>query len=109
MKTPLQEAEVYYCDKKAGVLRQTVERYEFIYDSEYIADLDTLPISLALPKRQEPFYSNVLFPFFQGLLAEGWLLEITCRTLKIDKDDKFALLLHTTQDAVGSVSVRRIT
>lgn len=109
MKTSLQEAEVYYCDKKAGVLKQTADGYEFIYDSEYIADLETLPISLGLPKRKELFYSKVLFPFFQGLLAEGWLLDITCRTLKINKDDKFALLLNTTQDAVGSVSVRRIT
>ena len=50
--------------------------------------------------------SKTLFPFFEGLLPEGWLLELTTQTLEIDPDDKFELLLHTGSDTVGAVTVR---
>ena len=97
---------VYYNDKKAGLLRETGDGYEFAYDPDYLKEPSALPVSLSLPLASERYESTQLFPFFEGLLPEGWLLNITATTAKIDKEDKFHLLLHTGQDPIGAVSVR---
>ena len=61
-----------------------------------------------MPLRAEKYDSKELFPFFDGLLPEGWLLDLDCAAAKIDKNDKFRLLLHTGRDPVGAVSVQPI-
>lgn len=40
-----------------------------------------------------------------NLLAEGWLLELSLRKLKIAADDYFGLLLATCRDCVGAVEI----
>ncbi len=101
----LNHAEVFYRDKRAGELRKTDEGFEFSYDGAYLSSPGALPISLSLPLRAEKYESKILFPFFVGLLPEGWLLDLICAAAKIDKNDKFGLLLHTGQDPIGAVSV----
>jgi serine/threonine-protein kinase HipA len=101
-----ERAAVFYRDKEAGELVKKPGGYEFAYKQDYLADPDSMPISLAMPLREEKYESSALFPFFDGLLPEGWLLELTCTAAKIDKEDKFHLLLHTGKDPVGAVSVR---
>jgi len=102
----VQRAAVFCKGKQAGLLTKRAGGYEFRYDAAYLSDPDAVPISLALPLREASYESRALFPFFDGLLPEGWLLDLTCAAAKIDKDDKFRLLLHTGQDPVGAVSVR---
>ena len=104
-KQPLRAA-VFHQDKRAGVLIKTEKGYEFIYDSAYLNDPDARSISLSMPLRSEKYVSPRLFSYFDGLLPEGWLLELTCAAAKIDKDDKFRLLLHTGRDPLGAVSLR---
>ena len=99
-------AIVYYGKRKAGILGKTKAGYEFAYDPDYLKEPSALPVSLSLPLASERYESTQLFPFFEGLLPEGWLLNITATTAKIDKEDKFHLLLHTGQDPIGAVSVR---
>ncbi|MBI4677460.1 MAG: HipA N-terminal domain-containing protein [Elusimicrobia bacterium] len=102
----LDRAAVFYGPKRAGVLVSKGDGFEFAYDSAYLADHEALPISLSIPLRADKYESKALFPFFDGLLPEGWLLEVICATAKIDPADKFRLLLHTGEDPVGAVSVR---
>jgi serine/threonine-protein kinase HipA len=47
-----------------------------------------------------------LFPFFDGLIPEGWLLDIVTHNWKISPSDRFGVLLVACKDAVGNVSVR---
>ncbi|MFA5138875.1 MAG: HipA N-terminal domain-containing protein [Elusimicrobiota bacterium] len=101
-----QRAAVFCKGRRAGLLTKKDTGYEFSYDAGYLAAPEAAPISLAMPLRPEKYESGALFPFFDGLLPEGWLLDLTCAAAKIDKDDKFRLLLHTGQDPVGAVSVR---
>ena len=93
-------AEIFYGNKRAGELRKTDKGFEFAYYSTYLSDIDARPISLSMPVRAEKYGSKMLFPFFDGLLPEGWLLDLICASAKIDKNDKFQLLLHTGQDPV---------
>jgi serine/threonine-protein kinase HipA len=103
------KALVYYGPRLAGYLfrnREGKGGYEFEYDPSYLVAPDAMPISLTLPVRKEKYKSEILFPFFEGLLPEGWLLELASETLKISKRDKFALLLHTGSDTIGAVTVK---
>ncbi len=99
------KALIYYDGAKAGVLQKNAAGYVFEYDRAYVAAPGAKPISLAMPLNKVRFESENLFPFFEGLLPEGWLLNITSRALKIDKDDKFELLLHIGKDTIGAISI----
>ncbi len=52
------------------------------------------PIAIAFPLQQGPFESPRLFPFFRGLLPEGWFREVVYQTLKIDPKDDFGCLIQ---------------
>jgi serine/threonine-protein kinase HipA len=92
--------------ERVGVLEETSEGTRFTYDRAWLARADALPISLTLPLRDEAYDSRGLHPFFENLLPEGWLLEISTAKLKIPKDDAFGLLLATCADCIGAVEVR---
>ena len=100
------QADIYYCDHLAGRLSETDAGYQFIYEDDYLIGGES--ISLTLPLQAELFESKALFPFFEGLLPEGWYLEIVSRTLKIDPADRFGLLLKTCGDCIGAVSVLEV-
>ena len=90
----------------AGVIKETDEGYSFIYDPEYCDREGAVAASLTLPLRREPYFSKVLFPFFDGLIPEGWLLEVVSRNWKIETKDRFGLLLVACKDVIGNVSIR---
>ena len=103
MKT--KQADIFLHDRKAGRLKRDSNGYCFQYDPNYLKRPDARPVSLTLPLTDQPFESEALFPFFVGLLPEGWFLDITCRVLKIDPDNTYDLLLATCGDCIGAVSV----
>jgi len=98
---------VYMYEKLAGIIEQTETGYKFTYDGDYIAHDDSIAVSLTLPLRKEPFESNVLFSFFDGLIPEGWLLDIAWKSWKINSKDRMELLLTCCSDVIGAVSVMR--
>jgi HipA-like protein len=91
--------------QRVGVIEETAEGSRFTYDRAWVGQRDALPISVTLPVREAPYESRGLHPFFENLLPEGWLLEISTAKLKIAKDDAFGLLLATCADCVGAVEV----
>jgi serine/threonine-protein kinase HipA len=98
-------AQIFYQDTLAGLLTESDTGYEFTYDNRYLANPDARPVSLTLPLRVAPFRSNTLFAFFDGLIPEGWLLDIAKDHWKLRSNDRFELLLLTCRDAIGAVSV----
>jgi serine/threonine-protein kinase HipA len=96
---------VYYDKTFTGFLMKGKLAYSFAYYSGYINQENAQPISLSLPLQDEPFYSNRLFPFFEGLLSEGWLKKIQATNQKIDERDSFSLLIKNGQDLIGSISI----
>ena len=106
MSNEEEHAIVFYGNKEAGELVKKPGSYEFLYKPDYLRDPEAMPISLAMPLTERKYESTILFPFFDGLLPEGWLLELTCTSAKIDKNDKFHLLLHTGKDPIGAISIR---
>ncbi|MGI9192303.1 MAG: HipA N-terminal domain-containing protein [Chitinophagaceae bacterium] len=102
---------VVYCNGvQAGILEKTISGgYSFIYDNSYLENPSNPPISLTLPKTNEPYKSDILFPFFFGLLSEGVNKEIQCRLLKIDENDDFGRLLRVSgEDTIGAITVKKL-
>ena len=99
------KAKVNYKDRLTGYLSETENGFRFVYDENYLRSGQ--PVSVSLPLRNEPYESKELFSFFRGLLPEGWYLNIVSATSKIDANDSFGLLLATTGDTIGAVTVHK--
>jgi serine/threonine-protein kinase HipA len=97
--------KVLFEDKTAGIIWQDEEGYGFKYDRDYLQKVGATPVSWTLPLREEPYLSNTMIPFFDGLIPEGWLLDITVRNWKIDPNDRMGLLLTACKDCIGAVSI----
>ena len=101
----MSKALIQYKGKTAGILEETDEGYAFQYDKDYLSDATARPVSLTLPLSEKPCKSSVLFPFFDGLIPEGWLLDVALRNADISELDRFSLLLLCCKDCIGAVSV----
>jgi serine/threonine-protein kinase HipA len=92
----------------AGWLTQDEQGYHFVYDEAYARQSDARPVSLTMPIQVAPYTSKVFFPFFDGLIPEGWLLDIAQKNWKLNPRDRMGLLLACCRDCVGAVSVEEI-
>lgn len=101
----MKRALIFYRDLLAGKLSESDEGYVFQYDEVYLSRPDAEPISLTLPLRNDAYQSPVLFPFFDGLIPEGWLLDVALRNTDISILDRMSLLLLCCKDCIGAVSV----
>ena len=101
----MRKAEIKMYDAVAGWLTQDEHGYHFEYDTIYLKSKNAEPVSLTLPLQEDTFTSNVLFPFFDGLIPEGWLLDIAERNWKLNPRDRMGLLLACCKDCIGAVSV----
>lgn len=99
------KGKVLYGEVLAGFISETDEGYEFVYDNDYLKSEQPRPVSLTLPLQPESYKSKVLFAFFDGLIPEGWLLDIATDHWKVKANDRFELLLLTCRDAIGAVSI----
>ena len=101
----MKQAKVFISNTLAGILTEDEAGYEFMYLPEYLASDSAIPVSLTLPLSDKPYRDKVLFPFFDGLIPEGWLLDIAEQSWKISARDRFSLLLACCKDCIGNVSV----
>jgi len=101
----MKQAKVYFQKSFAGVLTEDENGYTFVYNIDYLHKKDAQAVSLTLPLGEEPYNSQVLFPFFDGLIPEGWLLDIAEQSWKINLRDRMSLLLACCKDCIGAVSV----
>src|SRR5690606_35818017 len=99
---------VYYNEERAGVIEQTDDGYRFQYDPKYASAPDAKPVSQTLPLKQDAFTSKTIFSFFDGLIPEGWLLDVALETWKINPRDRMTLLLTVCRDCIGAVKVIKV-
>ena len=104
----MRTAEIYAFGKRAGTLTEGDDgRFVFLYDASYQEDPSAIAVSNTMPLRREAYVAEALFPFFDGLIPEGWLLDIAEKNWKLDSRDRMGLLLACCSSAIGAVSVRR--
>ncbi|MBQ3417873.1 MAG: HipA N-terminal domain-containing protein [Ruminococcus sp.] len=92
----------------AGILCETDAGYSFSYDPGYLASENPSPVSLTLPLTEKEYESKTLFAFFDGLIPEGWLLDVVVRNWKLSEKDRFGILLVACKDPIGNVSIREV-
>ncbi len=104
----MRKAKVFYQDEWAGTLTEDEEGYHFQYESGYFTNKKE-PVSLTLPLQKEPYQSKFLFPFFDGLIPEGWILDIVVKNWKVNEKDRMGILLVACKDCIGAVSIEPMT
>lgn len=105
----MRQANVYYQDNLAGVLTETDEGdFVFRYEDNYVKEHPNDFITFSMPVSDLPYRENRLFPFFEGLIPEGWLLDIASKNWKINRNDRMGLLLACCKNCIGAVSVEPI-
>lgn len=106
MSDEYRKGYVYIQNNYAGIIAETEEGYTFSYDMAYLQKDNAVAVSLTLPLSSAEYNSTILFPFFDGLIPEGWLLGIVSRNWKINPTDRFGLLLSACKDCIGDVCIR---
>ena len=102
----MRQAKIYYQELLAGILTETDEgEYQFQYEINYVDKYPDQFITFTMPVRKEPYVEKRLFPFFEGLIPEGWLLDIASKNWKINRNDRMGLLLACCKNCIGAVSV----
>ena len=104
----MKQAVVFLRGIKAGLLTEDENGYTFQYDAQFLVSDKAEAISLTLPLTEKPFHNKVLFPFFDGLIPEGWLLDIAQKNWKINARDRMALLMTCCKDCIGAVGVEPV-
>lgn len=106
----MREAKVLFKDQEAGILTQHDDgSFTFCYLDAWLADKAKPAISVTLPKGEQPFHSQYLFPFFYNMLPEGSNKQVVCKLNRIDTNDYFGLLMTTAKfDSIGAVRITKI-
>ena len=105
----MRKAAIYYKEALAGLLIETDEgEYTFQYNEKYIKKHPKQFITFTMTVRSEKYADKRLFPFFEGLIPEGWLLDIAAKNWKINQNNRMALLLACCHNCIGAVSVQPI-
>ncbi len=96
----MSQGKVYFKNNLSGLIDKKADgTFEFNYSTTGES------VSLTLPNTQSMYQAEELFSFFDGLIPEGWLLNIAEKNWKIPKNDRWNLLLTACQDCIGAAHV----
>lgn len=106
----MRQADVLFNNEPAGLLTQLDDgSFIYRYHDSWFENPRKPSISLTLPKSQQEYQSEHLFPFFYNMLPEGYNKQTVCFELRIDAKDHFGLLLSTARyDTIGAIQIKKI-
>jgi len=105
----MRKGKVYYKEHFAGIITETDDgEFIFRYDKNFVTKHPSEFITFTMPVTNKAYTDKRLFPFFDGLIPEGWLLDIASKNWKINKNDRMGLLLACCKNCIGAVSVEQI-
>ena len=102
----MKTADIYINDRFCGQLTEGSESFRFQYDPSYLAQPGATALSPTMPLRKEAYELEMMFPVFDGLIPEGWLLDIVSLSWKINPHDRMSLLMECCGDCIGNISVK---
>lgn len=101
----MKKGKVYIKDVFCGIITESEEGYSFAYDSAYLEMEGATALSPSMPLSEVTYVKEMMFPVFDGLIPEGWLLDIAQNSWKIDARDRMSLLLACCKDCIGDIGV----
>ena len=91
----------------AGVLKGTSgEDACFQYDVSFLQDADSVPVSISLPKQEEPFSAIKTKNYFEGLLPEGFTRRTVAQWMHVDENDYLSILHGLGRECLGAIQIR---
>lgn len=105
----MKQAGIYVNDVFCGILREDEEGFHFAYDEGYLTRKDAVAVSPTMPLTEHRYDKEMMFPVFDGLIPEGWLLDIASASWKIDRRDRMSLLMACCKDCIGNISVKPLS
>lgn len=102
----MKKGTVYKKDKLVGWIWEDQNGFTFKYAQEYLQSKNDGPVSRTLPLREQEYTDTNMLPFFDGLIPEGWLLQIAIDNWKLNPRDRMSLLLHLCKDCIGDISIQ---
>jgi len=103
----MRAGKVFFMDVFAGLIEETEDGFRFTYDELYCTKPESQPISLTMPLSDSPYFSKTMFPVFDGIIPEGWILDIAEKNWKIRRNDRMGLLLEFCGDCIGAISIQK--
>ena len=105
----MRQVKIFYDNTMCGLLAETDDGiFTFQYDENYIKRYPRPFITFTMPVQNQEYRDKRLFAFFEGLIPEGWLLDIASKNWKINPNDRMGLLLACCQNCIGAVSAGRL-
>jgi len=105
----MRKGKVFYKEHFAGVVTETDDgEFVFLYDEKFVIEHPKEFITFTMPVTSKPYTDKRLFPVFDGLIPEGWLLDIASKSWKININDRMGLLLACCKNCIGAVGVEPI-
>ena len=101
----MKKAKILINNVFAGILTEDENGYHFSYLTEYLRMEGAVALAPTMPLQEEEFEKEVMFPVFDGLIPEGWMLDIVDKNWKINPRDRMSLLLACCKDCIGNISV----
>jgi serine/threonine-protein kinase HipA len=101
----MRKATVLIFDHPAGEVWEDDSGFHFRYLPEHLTKSDATAVSMTLPLSPKTYSSDSIIPFFDGLIPEGWLLDIAGKYWKINPRDRVGLLFSCCKDCIGAVSI----
>ena len=101
----MKRGKVYIKDVFCGIITESEEGYTFEYDKVYLNMDGATALSPTMPLTDETYVKEMMFPVFDGLIPEGWLLDFAQSSWKIDARDRMSLLLACCKDCIGNIGV----
>ena len=101
----MKRGKVYIKDVFCGIITESEEGYNVEYDKAYLNMDGATALSPTMPLTDETYVKEMMFPVFDGLIPEGWLLDIAQSSWKIDSRDRMSLLLACCKDCIGDIGV----
>ena len=105
----MKQAGIYVNDIYCGILTEDEEGFHFVYDEAYLIRQDAVPVSPTMPLTEQQYDKEMMFPVFDGLIPEGWLLDIASSSWKIHPRDRMSLLMACCKDCIGNISVKPLS
>lgn len=104
----MKRGKVIIQNTTVGHIWQDENGYWFEYTDEYFKKPVHGSVSQTLPVEGKIYNDKRgMIPFFDGLIPEGWLLDIALDNWKINEKDRMELLLSVCKDCIGAVSIER--
>lgn len=104
----MKRGRVLFHNKVVGHIWQDENGYSFEYTDDYYNNPVHGSISQTLPVEGKKYNDKKsMIAFFDGLIPEGWLLDIALDNWKINEKDRMELLLTVCKDCIGAVSIEK--